>query len=297
MRKLLVASAVLAAFSLPLTASAQTAPTAAPAAAPASEHSFTGNFGVFSEYRFRGISQTFKKPAIQGGFDYSHSSGVYLGNWNSNVNEGAGYPAGNLEMDFYGGWKKTWGDWGLDIGGIYYDYPGSDANATIGTSAPFTNPRNGATHTGAVNNKEIYLGGSWKFLSAKYFHSTGDYFSQAGTKGSHYLDLAANYDLGNGWGINGHVGSFKLKNWDNGTDATKADYTDWKIGVTKDISGWVLGASYIGTNGKGSCDVTNPGYYCFANKQFGGLTPAAAAGVSTKNAANGTLVLSLSKTF
>jgi uncharacterized protein (TIGR02001 family) len=289
MRKLLLASAVLAAFSLPLTATAQTAPAAAPAPAP--EHTFTGNVGLFSEYRFRGISQTFKKPAIQGGFDYSHISGIYLGNWNSNVNEGAGYPAGNLEMDFYGGWKKTWDDWGLDVGGIYYDYPGTDANVAAGTAAAYTNPRTGATHTGAINNKEIYLGGSWKFLSAKYSHSVGDYFSQAGTKGSHYLDLGATFDLGNGWGINGHVGSFKLKNWSIGTDATKADYTDWKIGVTKDLSGWVVAASYIGTSGKGSCNSTNPGYYCFANQL------PIAAGVITKNAANSTVVLSLSKTF
>jgi uncharacterized protein (TIGR02001 family) len=285
MRKLLLASAMSAVFSMPVMVSAQTAP----AAAPASPHTFTGNLGLFSEYRFRGISQTFKEPAIQGGFDYSHSSGIYLGNWNSNVSEGAGFPSGNLEMDFYGGWKHTWGDWGLDVGAIYYYYPGSDANSTVGTQ--ITNTRTLETHTGSVNNKEIYIGGSWKFLSAKYFYSVDDYFSQPGTKGSNYLDLAATYDLGNGWGIVGHVGSFKLKNWSNGTDATNADYTDWKLGVTKDISGWVLGASYIGTNGKGNCDATNTGYYCFANKL------PIVAGVATKNAANGTLVLSVSKTF
>ena len=297
MRKLLLVSCVSAAFSLPLMASAQTAPApaAAPAAAsaPAPEHTFAGNFGLFSEYRFRGISQTFKKPAIQGGFDYSHDSGIYLGNWNSNVNEGAGYPAGNLEMDFYGGWKKTWGDWGLDLGGIYYYYPGTDANSTAGTQ--ITNPRTLAVHTGSVNNKELYIGGSWKFLSLKYNHSTGDYFSQPGTRGSNYLDLTATYDLGNGWGITGHAGAFKLKNWDNGADATKANYTDWKIGVTKDIGGYVLAASYIGTNGKGSCDSMNPGYYCFTNQ-----VPNAGIGSSTAkftNTANGTLLLSVSKTF
>jgi len=285
MRKLLLAAAVSAVFILPVTASAQTAP-----AVEASPHTISGNVGLFSEYRFRAIAQTFKQPALQGGIDYSHASGLYLGNWNSNVSEGAGFPAGNLEMDFYGGLKKSWGDWGLDVGAIYYYYPGTDANRTVGTAITSPKP-GGATHTGRVDNKEIYIGGSWKFLSAKYSHSVGDYFSQPGTKGSHYLEIAATHDLGNGWGINGHLGSFKLKNWDIGTDATKADYTDWKLGVTKDISGWVLAASYIGTNGKGSCDLTNPGYYCFANKlPF-------AAGVATKNVANSTLVLSASKSF
>ena len=83
MRKLLLASAVLAAFSLPLTASAQTAPAAA--AAPASAHTFTGNAGLVSQYIFRGLSQTNGDPAIQGGADYSHASGFYAGTWLSNI--------------------------------------------------------------------------------------------------------------------------------------------------------------------------------------------------------------------
>jgi uncharacterized protein (TIGR02001 family) len=78
----------------------------------------------FSSYRFRGIDQTYGQPALQGGIDYSHESGIYVGNWNSNVNSGAGFAEGNLEMDFYGGWKKSFGDFGLDLGAIYYYYPG-----------------------------------------------------------------------------------------------------------------------------------------------------------------------------
>ena len=90
---------------------------------------------IARSYRFRGIDQTFNKPALQGGIDYSHSSGIYVGNWNSNVNSGAGFPEGNLEMDFYGGWKTTFGDFGLDVGGIYYYYPGSTATPLSGSNA------------------------------------------------------------------------------------------------------------------------------------------------------------------
>src|SRR6185295_10478251 len=137
MRKTIIAASLAtAAFAVPTLASAQAA---TPAAAPASPHTFTGNMSLVSDYRFRSISQTFKQPAIQGGFDYSHESGFYAGNWNSNVNSGAGFPGGSIEMDFYGGWKKTWGDWGLDVGAIYYYYPGTDANATNFLA----NPRNG----------------------------------------------------------------------------------------------------------------------------------------------------------
>ncbi len=281
MRKsIIAASLALAAVAAPQLALAQAAP-----AAPASPHTFTGNLGLVTDYRFRGISQTFKEPAIQGGVDYSHASGFYAGNWDSNVNSGAGYPGGSIEMDFYGGWKQSWGDWGLDLGTIYYYYPGTDANAT---NFP-ANPKNGKVHTGNVHNWELYIAGSWKWISLKYSHAVSDYFSLPDTKGSNYLDLSGTYDLGNGWGIVGHVGSFHLDNWHVGTDATKGSYADWKLGVTKDLSGWVLGASYVDTNAKGSCNVSNPGFYCFGNS---------ASGASKfKDASSGTLILSVLKTF
>ena len=81
MRKLLLSAAattVLAAS----TAFAQTPAPAAPAA-PASPLSF--NVGVTSNYVFRGISQTHGKPAIQGGIDYLHPSGFYVGAWASSI--------------------------------------------------------------------------------------------------------------------------------------------------------------------------------------------------------------------
>src|SRR4051812_24051947 len=262
MRKSILTLAVASALALPTLASAQTT---APAAAPAAPPPLTGNLSLVSDYRFRGISQTFGKPALQGGVDYAHSSGFYVGNWNSNVSSGAGFPGGNLEMDFYGGYKATFGDFGIDVGTIYYYYPGTDA-----TAANFlANPRTGGTHTGKVYNHEIYLGGSWKWLSLKVYDAISDYFSLPGTKNSYYWDLSANYDLDDGWGIVGHLGKLKLKGWSTGPDINNGDYTDYKLGVTKDISGWVLGAALVGTNAKGSCSTTNPGFYCFGNAAVG----------------------------
>jgi uncharacterized protein (TIGR02001 family) len=255
---------VAAALAAPAIAGAQTAP-----AAPASPHTLTGNIGLFSEYRFRGIDQTFGQPALQGGFDYSHSSGIYVGNWNSNVNPGAGFPGGNLEMDFYGGWKKSFGDFGLDVGAIYYYYPGSDASGFV---------NNGQTGSGKVDNLEVYIGGSWKFLSLKYYHSVDDYFSAPGTDGSNYVDLGFTFDLGNGWGVNAHYGMLKFKNMTDG------DYNDWKLGVTKDIGGYVFGAAYVDTDAKGDCAV--PQLYCFGNGTG-----------KTKDAGRSTVVISVSKSF
>lgn len=282
MKKTIIASLLLSACAAPVLA--QTAPAAE---APA----LTGNLGLFSSYRFRGIDQTFSRPALQGGFDYAHSSGLYVGNWNSNVSSGAGFPDGNLEMDFYGGYKKSFGDVGLDVGAIYYYYPGTEAKV-LGTNAK----------SGAVNNKEVYVGASWKFLSLKYSVAIDDYFSTRGvdasgtgsgksTSGTSYLDLGANYDLGNGWGVNAHVGQLNYKNVSNG------DYTDWKLGVTKDVNGWVLGASYIDTNAKGKCTGAS-GYqpYCFtsSNSVTGGTN---VLGTKTTNAGKGTAVISVSRSF
>lgn len=243
---------------------------------PTAEHSLTGNLGLFSSYRFRGIDQTFGKPALQGGFDYSHASGFYAGNWNSNISSGAGYPEGNLEMDFYGGYKASFGDFGIDLGSLYYYYPGTE----------LTISNRGKTHTGSVDNTEVYVAASWKNVSLKYSHAISDYFAMPGSKGTGYLDLSANYDLGDGWGINGHVGYLRFKNVSNGS------FTDWKLGVTKSISGWTLALAYIDTNAQGSCGSSE--FYCFANslnKQN------VQNGSQTKDAGRGIAVISASKTF
>lgn len=290
MRKTLLTVAVASLGLGALPAFAQSAgDAAAPAADPASPHTLTANVGLFSSYRFRGIDQTNGHPALQGGFDYSHSSGFYVGNWNSNVTSGAGYPGGNLEMDLYGGWKQTFGDFGVDVGAILYYYPGSAKGPLVGKTGGDT-----------VTNKELYVGGSWKFLSLKYSYAVDDYFATKGidangastgrsTAGTSYLDLSANYDLGNGWGVNAHVGQLYYKNVHNG------DYTDWKVGVTKDFSGWVVGLAYVDTNAKGSCNSTGVNPYCLAKTVD--TDGNASTSTSKHDGGKATAVLSVSRTF
>lgn len=211
------------------------AQTAAPAA-PESPWAFTANLGLFSDYRFRGISQTNKKPALQGGFDLLHSSGLYAGNWNSNV-DSAMYNGANLEMDFYGGYKHAFANGlGIDVGAIYYYYPGSGAGGTT-----------------KIDNGEIYIGASWGPVSAKYSYAVSDFFGAKDSKGSSYLDLGFSYDLGQGFGVVAHYGYQYLKG-----DARIAEIggsfpgpdniSDWKLGVTYTLDGWVFGLAYIDTN-------------------------------------------------
>jgi uncharacterized protein (TIGR02001 family) len=227
MRKSVLSLSIAAALAVPGVAAAQATPTPA----------LTSNVSVVSDYRFRGLSQTFQRPALQGGFDYAHKSGFYLGNWNSNVSS-ALYPNANLEMDFYGGYKPTFGDITADLGAIYYFYPGS--RATI------TNLQTGQSCGDCkIDNKELYIGGAWRWLGLKYYHAIDDFFGIPGTKNSFYVDSVANFDLGGGWGVVGHIGHQKVKRF------TDASYTDYKLGVTKDIRGFVFGAAWVDTSAKG----------------------------------------------
>ncbi len=90
-----------------------------------SEHEFSANVGLFSDYLYRGITQTQEGPAIQGGLDYSHApTGAYAGVWASNVDFGAD---AKIEIDYYGGINGELANgisW--DVGGLYYQYAGSD---------------------------------------------------------------------------------------------------------------------------------------------------------------------------
>lgn len=202
------------------------AQSAAPAAT--SPFTFSANVGLVSDYRFRGYTQTNFRPAIQGGFDVAHSSGLYLGNWNSNVADSL-FPGGNIEMDFYGGYATTLGDVALDMGVLYYYYPGAEA------------PKGGTT-----KNTELYVSAGYGPFKLKYSHGVSDFFGVPDSKNNYYVSLDSAFDLGSGWGAAAHVGYQKLKN-----DPVLDHYVDYSAGVTKDLSGWVLGLSVVSTNRKG----------------------------------------------
>jgi uncharacterized protein (TIGR02001 family) len=254
---------------------------AAPGLAAAADPSpITGNMTIASDYRFRGISQTYLGPTIQGGIDYSHPSGIYLGNWNSNVASQVFTGGSGIEMDFYGGYKTSFGDFGLDVGAIYYYYPNAEFDGGFGKSK--------------FDNLEIYIGGSYKWFSGKLFYAVSDYFglsneqsaggywankdtgallgSTSDSSGSWYLDLTATVPLSKELNLIAHFGMLEVKSY------SELDYKDWKLGVTYDLNGWVLGAAYVDT------DADKAWYYTGGSK---GL----------KETGKSTVVLSVSKTF
>jgi uncharacterized protein (TIGR02001 family) len=258
----LVAALALGAVPAFAQATAPATPAAA-AVAPTPDWTITGNAGLFSDYRFRGVSQTNKKPALQGGFDVGHSSGFYVGNWNSNVDSEL-YNGANLEMDFYGGFKGSYQDFSYDVGAIYYYYPGSGNKPG----------------TYKIDNTELYVGGGWGPVSLKYSYAMSDFFGVTDTKGAYYIDGTVTYPVTKELSLIGHVGyQGGLKNGARITEldgSVQTSITDWKLGATYDLAGWLLGASYIDTNRSFTL-----GTAVFKNTDI----------------AKGTLVLSVSKSF
>lgn len=203
-------------------------PAAGPAAAAAS-----GTLALTNDYLFRGLSQTNQKPALQGGVEYAHDSGVYAGVWGSNISWLSDYSSAALpisssvELDGYLGWR---GDVGnglkLDAGVYTYYYPG---DYPAGFVRPYTT--------------EVYLGASWGPASLKYSHALTNLFGFADSDGSGYLDASVNVEFSPGWTFNAHAGHQRVK----GTSA--ASYSDWRVGLTRSFdAGWSLAGAYADTN-------------------------------------------------
>ena len=171
------------------------------------------NAALTSDYRYRGLSQSRLKPALQGGADYSNTpTGLYAGVWASTIKWTRDLGGdGNLEIDLYGGKKGELAP-GLsyDVGGLYYLYPSN------------------ALHPSA-NTFELYGQLGYGPAYVKYSHSTTNLFGTADSKGSGYLDLGANVDLAPGLVLNLHAGRQRVAH--NGIYS----YTDYKVGVTKDL--------------------------------------------------------------
>lgn len=91
----------------------------------------TGNINAVSKYVLRGITNCAgcgtenTGAAVQGGFDYSHSTGIYAGYWGSSLSYDSGKTAGaGFENDIYAGYKGKVGPVSYGAGVVYYAYSG-----------------------------------------------------------------------------------------------------------------------------------------------------------------------------
>lgn len=211
--------AVAALAALPMIASAQ----------------LSANVSLASNYKFRGQDQDTSrtsafKPALQGGFDYAHASGFYVGNWNSTVD----WTGNSLESDIYGGYKFPLGAFGADVGLLRYQYPGASV----------------------ANTTELYFGLGYGPFSAKYSHTLTDGYFGTGKatndgKGTGYWNFAYAQEVAPKITLKASVGFTKFKSAVN--NAGVPDYMDFSVGAAYDLgNGFSLSGALVGANKKNS---------------------------------------------
>jgi uncharacterized protein (TIGR02001 family) len=193
------------------------------------------NVGAFTDYRYRGISQSRLKPAFQFGADWTEGP-FYLGAWASTIQwvKDAGGKS-NFELDLYGGYKgEIAKDFTYDLGFLTYQFPSNKLSPKAETY-------------------EIYGAVTYGPATVKLSRSLSNLFGFTDSKGSNYLEAAATFEVGAGWSLTPHVGrQMVAKN-------SAASYTEASLTATKDIakglslSLMVVDArtgAYFGPNGK-----------------------------------------------
>ena len=211
----------------------------APAATPApAGPAIVGNISLGSNYMFRGISQTNNAGEISGGFDYQHSSGVYVGVWGSNVAFSS-----SLETDFYGGYRGSFTpDWAYDVGYILYHYAKSNSKPDL-------------------DYGEVYVSTAWKGAKIGVNYSD-DYFG--GTKKYYYIYGSYGYNFTPEFAVSAQIGYNKfdsetamqrfLVTGNNPGD----NYTDYKAGAAYTWDSLTFSLTYYGSSlSQGDCGGAN----------------------------------------
>lgn len=198
----------------------------AQAKAPEPDFTWSFNVGAVTDYRYRGISQTRLQPALQGGIDLGHKSGLYVGTWASSI-KWIKDLGGNsdAEVDLYGGYKFNAGPVAVDVGALRYYYADNRLSPNTDTT-------------------ELYAAGTWGPATLKYSHSVTNLFGFANSKGSGYLDLSASFDIGY-WGLTlaPHIG------YQSVAHNSSASYTDYSLTLGKDFGNGVsVSLAAVGTD-------------------------------------------------
>ncbi len=213
---------------------------------PPGEIEISGNVALVSDYRFRGVSFSDGDPALQGGIDIAHSSGVYIGTWASTISGGG--PYGELELDVYGGWSGEVGDGvTLDIGLLYYMYPTENELANfLGVDTDYFEPYASiSTDLGPVS---ATLGAAYAWEQDSLGGGDNIYV---------YTDVEAGIP-DTPIALSAHLG------YTDGVFSTDTNSTsfDWGLGaswaVTDSLS---LGVNYVDTEGPSIEDFTDAGIF------------------------------------
>jgi uncharacterized protein (TIGR02001 family) len=219
--------------------------------APEPSYTLTGNIGLVSDYRFRGVSQTQKGPAVQGGLDLALANGLSFGTWTSNVSQWANL-GGSQEVDLYGAFSKEVAGVSLSVGGIQYWYPRNIAGIS-------------------QNTFEYFLSASYGPISYKISQANGDWFG-VDADGATYHDLTASLGslgLSDKYSFSIHVGKQTIK--EQGVNsANNFGFIDYSIKAGYAISDSLsaaITASRVKFSDKADAEAN---WFSFEGKKLGG---------------------------
>ena len=228
------------------------------AEAPKPDNEVSFNLGATTDYRYRGISQSNLKPALQGGADYTNNpTGLYAGTWLSTIKWITDVGGkGDVEWDVYAGKRgEIVPDLSYDVGVLSYIY----ANNKLGDITGFVD----------ANTTELYGQLTYKLANINYSQSVTNLFGVPNSKNSGYVDLWTSIPLTDKLALGLHAGHQSIQN------NSQLSYTDWKVGLSQDFFDVSFTLGVVGTNASKTLYVTPDG-------KFTGKT---------------SLVLSASKTF
>jgi uncharacterized protein (TIGR02001 family) len=185
------------------------------------ESNFSWNFGAVSDYVFRGVSQSNREMAIQGGVDYAFGdSGVYVGSWASTVDFGEA-DAPDYEADFYIGYNTDLGEkFNLDVMAIRYTYYGEQNDF------------------GSIDYNEFITKLEMKNVATLTVGYTDDYGNSG--EDATYVNLGNSWDLGKDYSLNAGFGRIY--------DDYNGSFNDWNVGVSKTLGHVEFGLNYYDTN-------------------------------------------------
>lgn len=160
----------------------------------------SGNVALTSDYVFRGLTQSWGNPAVQGGVEYAGAGGLLAGASGSSISDRS-YPGGSMELDLYASYGRPIGnDWSWRAGVYSYLYPGANLDRA-GLSSR------------SLNTVEVNVALSWKTLTLKYNHALSDYYGadveqgyRGDSKGTGYLQLDLALPLTDAWNLLLHAG-------------------------------------------------------------------------------------------
>lgn len=257
--------------------------------APVSPITVSGSAGIVSDYRFRGVSQSDRQLAVQGGITVSHSGGPYAGVWASNLAGWGTFGGANMELDLLAGYKAALSDNAtLDVGLTWYMYPGGAAKTDFAEPfAKLTGTTGPATLTAGIAYAPRQQAlGRWYRSGAEA--AAGGYTNPGAKDDNLYLwGDAALAIAGTPLTAKAHIGHSRGQDG-LGPNATAVSptgaYWDWSLGLDTSWRGLTLGLAYVDTD--------------ISNRAAAYLRPAFSKGQDgTGSIAGGTIVAALTASF